>query len=42
MKRHHKLLMYVGGYLLVAYVYNNYIAAAGGTKLPLDLISQVV
>ena len=41
MKKHH-ILYIVGGYLAVAYVYNNYVASPTGTKLPLDLLSQII
>lgn len=41
MKKHH-ILFYVGGYLVVAFVYNRYVATAGGFQMPLDLIGSVI
>ena len=41
MKGHHWLYL-IGGYFVVAYVYNNYVAQPGGFQLPGDIISNVV
>lgn len=41
MKKHH-ILFYVGGYLAVAFVYNRYVATAGGFQMPFDLLGSVI
>lgn len=41
MKKHH-ILYLVGGYLVVAYAYNKYVAQPGSFTLPFDLIGSVL
>ncbi len=40
--RKHHALYYVGGYLVVAFVYNRYLATAGGFTLPFDVLGSVI
>jgi hypothetical protein len=40
-KKHHILYM-VGGYLVVAYAYNRFVAQPGSFMLPFDLLGNVI